>query len=240
MRNGIVLPSYIYKPDRVELVRQTFQTLEKTETDESNKPKLLLILKLTDSYYYDTGRLLDAFDVEVIPDPEEVKGTEQTLAYGTQYLFDQGMDTVTWMGDDAMFNPGWITELRELIARHPDARAWSVYRSAYTDVHQTVEETECDVQVTSVCGHGFTVSQYEWSQWRVDWKAGAWDSPYGDTLDMHHIYVRPGGERWVTKVSWVEHTGKVGLHCREHIPEYAQNFQGIESMSEVKGGSHGS
>ena len=227
MKNGIVLPSYCYRPERVKLVKPTFDTLERTRTDD-NKPKLLLILKLTDSYYYDTGKLLPAFDVEVIPDPERVFGTEQTLAYGTQYLFDQGCDTVTWMGDDALFSPDWVRKLRKLIEDKPEAKAWSVYRSAYTKVHQTFEENGDYARVASICGHGFTVSKQEWREWGVVWQSGVWDSPYGDTLDMHHVYVRPEGERWVTKDSYIQHTGTVGLHCNESIPEYAQNWMGTE------------
>lgn len=226
MKNGIVLPSWVYRTERVRLVQDAFNTLEQTQTD-GNKPHLLLILKLTDNYYYDTEKLLPVFQVEVIADPECVRGTEQTLAYGTQSLFDQGCDTVTWMGDDALFHPDWIRKLRKLIADKPDARAWSVYRSAYTQVHQTVEENCEYVRVTSVCGHGMTFTRQEWKEWGVVWEAGVWDSPYGDTLDMHHIYVRPEGERWVTKESWVDHTGKVGVHCNESIPEYGQDFQGI-------------
>ena len=225
MRNGIVLPSWVYRPERVNLVRPAFETLQRTETD-GNKPLLLLILKLTDSYYYDSEKLLANFDVDVIPDPLEVEGTEQTLAYGTKYLFGKGVDTVTWMGDDSLFHPDWIRKLRKLIQDKPEARAWSVYRSAYVAVHQTVEENGEYVRVSSICGHGMTFSREEWETWGVDWSHRIWDSPYGNTLDMHHIYVRAGGERWVTKQSWVDHTGKEGQHCRPDIPEYGQAFQG--------------
>jgi hypothetical protein len=225
VKNGIVLPSHVYNEQRKALVAPAFASLEKTQTG-GNKPKLLLILRLTDRYYYDSGRLQDRFDLEVIPDPENVKGTEQTLAYGTQYLFDQGCDTVTWMGDDALFNPFWIEALRSLIAEKPDALAWSVYRSAYTDVHKTLEENGDYARVSSICGHGFTVSKAEWERWGIRWQDGHWGSPYGDTLDMHHIYVRQG-DRWTTRVSFVDHTGKDGVHCKPHIPEHAQDFQGV-------------
>ena len=225
-RFGIVLPSHVYDHKRVPLVREAFCSLERTVTPVLNKPKLLLILKLSDLYYYHSERLMDSFDVECIPDPQEVRGTEQTLAYGTQHLFDRGIDYVTWMGDDALFNPMWHSTLAGLVRDKPEALAWSVYRSAYTDVHKTLEEDGPYVKVNSICGHGMTFSKEEWKTWGIDWHSGAWYCSQGDTLDLHHAENRKG-ERWVTKVSYVDHTGKVGVHCREHIPEHAVDFQGI-------------
>jgi hypothetical protein len=226
MTFGIVLPSHVYKPERVRLVAEAFHSLERTVTDPDNKPKLLLILKLTSLYHYYSERLLHSFDLECIPDPKEVQGTEQTLAYGTQYLFDQGCEVVTWMGDDALFHPMWHKKLEELIAAKPGAVAWSVYRSAYEEVHKTLETDGPYVRVGSICGHGMTFSKEEWQRWGIQWQDGGWCSDRGDTLDLHHSQVRQG-ERWVTKVSYIEHTGRVGLHCRAHIPEYAVDFQGI-------------
>lgn len=223
--NGIVLPSYVYNGSRAQLATVAFDSLAKTLPGEK-KAKLLLILKLSPHYVHETGRFQDNFDLEVLPDPSGVYGTESTLAWGTEHLFEQGCDTVTWMGDDALFHPEWILKLRELINAKSDAKAWSVYRSNYTAVHQTIKEDGDYVQVSSVCGHGFTVSRREWELWGVKWFHGpAWISPYGDTLDMHHIFVR-SGERWVTSKSYVDHTGRTGLHCQPHIPEYAMNFQG--------------
>ena len=169
---------------------------------------------------------MPSFDLECIPDPQEVKGTEQTLAYGTQYLLDRGVDYVTWMGDDALFNPLWHQKLKELVVAKPDALAWSVYRSAYDEFHPTLEVNGHYVKVGSICGHGMTFSKEEWKRWGIDWRLGAWYCHRGDTLDLHHAQFREG-ERWVTKVSYVEHTGRVGLHCRAHIPEYAVDFQGV-------------
>ena len=45
MKFGIVLPSHVYKQDRVQLVTEAFNSLERTVTPVDNKPKLLLILK---------------------------------------------------------------------------------------------------------------------------------------------------------------------------------------------------
>jgi len=222
---GIVLPSWAYSAERANLIRQTMLSLEKTEW-VVRKPKLLLILKLTEHYphSYITDELLANFDAEAIADPPGVHGTEQTLAYGTQYLFDQGVDYVTWMGDDALFHSHWHLHLRKLIEDKPDALGWSVYRSAYETYHTTLETQNGYVRVSTLCGHGMTVSRAEWEKWGINWRQGVWMSHGADTLDLYHATVREG-ERWTTAVSYVEHTGRSGMHCSPGIPEWAVDFQ---------------
>ena len=83
------------------------------------------------------------------------------------------------------------------------------------------------VRVSTLCGHGMTVSRKEWQDWGVQWRQGAWLSPGADTLDLYHASCR-SGERWTTVASYVEHTGRSGLHCSPGIPEYAVDFQGVE------------
>lgn len=223
---GIVLPSYAYSTERGRLVRDAMWSLENTEVMES-KPKLLMILRLSEFYKqsYVTQKLLEKFDVETIADPGTIGGTEQTLAWGTQTLFDQGVEYVTWMGDDALFHPQWHLKLQKLIEDKPEALGWSVYRSAYEKYHRTLEETNGYVRVSTLCGHGMTISSQEWKLWGIDWRQGSWLSAGADTLDLHHASQREG-ERWTTAVSYVEHTGRSGVHCSPETPEWAVNFQG--------------
>lgn len=229
MRFGIVLPTWCYNEKRRELLTQAFHSLGWTKMP-SERPHLALIVRGEHQEAYQAA-VNDVFFTEMVKQPETVSGTEQTLAFGTQHLLNwfESITHIVWMGDDALFNPNWLIELEALINRHPNAMAWSVYRSAHERFHAPLEFTPdgLDVRVKSICGHGMTFSRKEWADWGIDWKAGvAWPNPEaGDTLDLHHAYYRQG-ERWVTKKSYVQHTGREGLHCTPDIPEYAQEFVG--------------
>lgn len=225
MRMGIVLPSFLYNDKRKQLADQTFRSLAKTEP-RMEPTRLLLLVRSPHEYTAYVEDLKDKFQI-ILKTDEGLTGTEQTLAFGTTWLWENfDLDTVTWMGDDALFNPFWLWKLEELVKRHPGARSWSVYRSAYEWFHRTLDETGEDVSVRSICGHGLTMSKQEWMEWKVDWKVGAWGCPYGDTLDLVHMHERLG-ERWVTKQSYLEHTGKEGVHATVDTPEYARNFVAV-------------
>ena len=229
MKLGIVLPSYMYSDERKRLASQAFYSLMDTEPLQQ-EVRLLLLVKYgrTQEYLSLLDGLSRKFNV-ILKTDEGLNGTEQTLAFGTHFLFENfGLDYVTWMGDDALFHPLWLWKLESLIRRRPQARSWSVYRSAFEFVHRTLKIEEEDVLVRSICGHGMTLSQQEWKEWGVDWRTGSWGCHQGDTLDLVHSEVRPG-ERWVTKESWVQHTGRTGVHCTVDIPEYARDFQVVES-----------
>lgn len=225
MKYGIVLPSYPYGPERGKLIDPALRSLEKTVI-EGEKPRLLLLLRLTQHYHFDTSKLAEVFDLEVEADPTGVQGTEQTLAYGTHRLVEQGYEYVTWMGDDALFHPTWHKVLQKLIVDKPEALGWSVYRSAYELFHQTMREENGYVQVSTLCGHGMTMRADEWKKWGQDWTQGGFLNG-GLTMDLRHAMERPG-ERWTTKVSYIEHTGRSGVHCRPEYPEWAVAFQGTQ------------
>lgn len=225
MKLGIVLPSWMYSEERKRLASAAFYSLMETEPLPV-ETKLLLLVKSgrSQDYLPVLDGLSRRFSV-ILKTDDGLNGTEQTLAYGTYFLFENfGMDYVTWMGDDALFHPLWLWKLEGLIKRHPRAKSWSVYRSSYEWVHKTLDDSGEDVLVRSICGHGMTLSQKEWKEWGVDWRTGRWGCDWGDTLDLVHFVTREG-ERWVTKESWLDHTGKTGVHCTTAIPEYAKNFQ---------------
>ena len=224
MKLGIVLPSYLYSPERRKLARAAFTSLEKTETLIEHTKLLLLVKEGTAADYagYVTS-LSEKFNV-VLKTDEGLKGTEQTLACGTDFLLkNYEVDYVTWMGDDALFHPLWLWHLDSLVKRHPDARSWSVYRSVYEWIHRTLDDTGEDVLVRSICGHGMTFTRKEWKGWGVDWRKVSTDVNE-ITLDLKH-YEQRKGERWVTKKSYIQHTGKVGVHCGPETPEWARDFQ---------------
>lgn len=224
---GIVLPTWAYNPERLGLAGQGMQQLSHTEVGD-NKPVLLIIHKPGVGHYYEATGFAPKFHTYVVP---EIKtgacGTEQTLAWGTEALIgDHSCDYVTWMGDDAAFHPQWHMKLRKLIEDKPDALGWSVYRSAYERFHQTLFEEGDYVNVSTLCGHGMTISKEEWKIWGIDWKQGYWPSPAGNTLDLKHAFDRTEPNRWTTRVSYIDHVGRRGVHCTPDLPEYAVNFQG--------------
>jgi hypothetical protein len=226
MKLGIVLPSYMYSEERKRLAADAFISLRNSEPLQEQS-RLLLLVKAGHSVEYSdvVEKLSDKFGV-MLKEDAGLNGTEQTLAFGTELLFNSfGVDYVTWMGDDALFHPMWLWKLEGLIGRHPEAKSWSVYRSAYEWVHKTLSETAEDVSVRSICGHGMTFTNTEWKEWGIKWADAAWGCHQGDTLDLVHSERRPG-ERWVTKESYIQHTGKVGVHCTAMTPEYARDFVG--------------
>ncbi len=227
MTFGVVLPSFVYDEERRRLATKCFETLVNTKSP-TERPALLLLIHPSE-YEYPEGERFGIFDLTKIHDPVEVSGTEQSLAFGTSVSLNECRDIthVVWMGDDSAFSPYWLQELESLIGRHPEARSWSVYRSYYEAVHKTLHVDELDARPSSICGHGMTFSRHEWNEWGINWRDGKeWSSPLGSTLDMHHVCNRPG-ERWVTKRSYVNHTGLEGVHCRPTIPEHARDFVGV-------------
>jgi len=124
-------------------------------------------------------------------------------------------------------NPAWLYALIRLIERHPDAMAWSVYRSAHVKYHAPIREEGDDIEVRSLCGHGMTISRQKWLDWGINWVHGAWNCPSGDTLDLQYAHVKPG-ERWCTKVSYIDHCAKVGVHQQVGMPEYGLDFAGVQ------------
>lgn len=227
MKFGIVLPSWLYSDERKKLAQKTFHSLASTFSLADESALLLLVKRGTvQNYTQEMNSLSWRFKVLLRTD-EGIDGTEQTLAYGTQYLLDNSdVQYITWMGDDALFHPLWLRKLSELVERHPEAKAWSVYRSSFEFVHRTMKVDGDDVLVRSICGHGMTFSREEWKTWGIEWqRPDTWEWEPGATMDIMHPHQRPG-ERWVTKESWVEHTGRTGLHCTPDVPEYARDFQG--------------
>ena len=224
MKHTIVLPTYQYNEERLRLATETFQDLAQCDVPEGTE--LMLVEKELGSVAkrFNYSILEEKFKIQQFQDPEGVSGTEMTLAWGTEEAFRRGAEYVTWMGDDAKFHPYWLHRLMALIGRHPEALAWSVYRSAHEVYHTPIRTDEYgDVLVRSICGHGFTIRADAWKAWGVSWREGSWPCDRGDTLDLHHTWKMPG-ERWVTGRSYVDHTGKVGVHVQPHIPEYAIDF----------------
>lgn len=224
---GIVLPSHVYNHYRLNLVTETFRSLLKTKISEEDKPDLCLLLKDSVFHFqYPLDALRQIFNVKLL---QTEFSSEMCLAYGTHHLFRKNpyLSHVVWMGDDALYHPNWLQELEKLIWRHPYARSYNVYNSANKKIHYITGGTELDLSVFSVCGHGLTISRSQWNLLPLKYHmmnevgfSACW------TLDLWHAYNYPG-ERWVTKKSYLQHTGLYGLNCMPHHGEYAENFQEV-------------
>lgn len=228
MKFALVMPCWPRTDERFRLANECFASLLRTEFTDTTP--LLLLLYKPGPYVYPVEDLRRKFWLlywEQAHEGRIIEGVDQPLVYGSGLAAEYGADFIIHLGEDTLFNPRWLIELEALIKRHPGARAWSVYRSAHTAVHKTVREEGDDVLVRSINGNGLCVSREEWKTWGLYWtQATYWTSPHGTTLDMHHFSNRPG-ERWVTRRSYIEHTGRDGQHTKPHIPEFAQEFVGV-------------
>jgi hypothetical protein len=235
MKFGIIIPSYINSDTRRQFAERSYKSLMTTQLPSEDCPVDLWAVAAGDSAFNLAVQELDIKDrlvflTMVFPQPDELAGLDPAIAWCVERLFASTDCThVIELADDMIYNPRWFIELKALVERHPDARAWSVYRSAHTNHHRTLRETDGDHLVTSLAGNGTCWTREEWAAWGVNWTQGpTWPVPTGgDTLDLHHAYARPG-ERWATDKSWLDHIGTVGIHAAEGIPEHALNFQGEE------------
>lgn len=230
MRFGLVMPTYIYRPDRAALARDGFRTLLRTRWRE--RPSLLLLVMASD-FAYPVSELSTVFHLETMrqwAEGADFRGISQPLIHGTDLAFAGGADVAVHVNDDSLFHPDWLLQLESLSLRHPGAQAWSVYRSAHRAVHREIRNDGDDILVSSINGNGLAISRAEWQAWAPRWQDHAWpDNPRDPsvvTLDTLHARQRPG-ERWVTARSWMEHTGRDGVHCQPGIPEQAVDFVGI-------------
>jgi hypothetical protein len=229
MRFGIVFPTWIYKRERIELADACFRTLLHTKGNGGSKPLFVMLVKDA-PYAYPVWELREVFDVVSLPqraNGAEFKGVSQPLIYGTDLVFKHGADFAIHLNDDSLFHPEWLLQLEGLIKRRPRAVVWSIYHSAHTKIHKELRFDGPDVLVQSINGDGFTIAKQEWLAWGQRWQDHAWprDPRTVVTLDYKHFLERTG-ERWVTKMSYMEHTGRDGIHCKPGIPEYALNFAG--------------
>jgi hypothetical protein len=166
------------------------------------------------------------FDVAIETEPEEMGGVDAAAAYGYGRVFELFPDVSHAMliCDDFIYHPEWLVQVQYLIDRHPGARAWSVYRSGYSQNHWTVRE-DGDVEVNAISSIG-ALTREEWAGWQQNWR----DYPRPNkTLDVFHPLDRPGA-RWVTKSSYIQNIGRRGRNSTPNNHEWSLDFVG-EALS---------
>ena len=230
MKFGLCLPTFLYSDERKAFAEKSYASLRLTEVPEEDAPLLLYTVAANqESWDVVGGALCDnggKFFGVIMQQPSEVTGLDPSLAWIVEKFFaETDCSHVIELADDMVYHPKWFVELKALVLRHPEAKAWSVYRSAHVRHHRTLSRVEGDHLVTSMAGNGTCWTREEWQAWGVNWKQGpTWPVPTGgDTLDLHHAYFRPG-QRWATDWSFMDHLGFVGTHCQPGVPEVALNY----------------
>jgi len=228
------MPFYAPTPQRVAWAQRSVSSLGRTDLSGLESPLLYVIYKGKTSPQSMFGKL--PFAVQFHEQPKDAKNLDGALAWGWDRLVEQNPEIshVLMLADDYLYNPTWLNKLKALILRRPAAKAWWVYRSAHEYHHKVARIDGEDVLVRSISGNGcFTVE--EWKAWGVDYRE--WPREFGNpeggnTLDLHHSFVRPG-EYWVTKKSYIENIGSTGAHQRTNTPERAVDFVGEQDSSAV-------
>jgi len=229
---GFVLPSYIASPEREAIAVRSYSSLAQSIIPDEDQalPVFVVVVGMNSMNLAIEYLMADnRFRAHIKAQPVEVSGLDPSLAWIVEKLFaETECSHIVELADDMIYHPQWFIKLKALVERHPDARAWNVYRSAHTRHHRTIRQSDDEYQdhlVTSMAGNGTCWTREEWNVWGVNWKQGpTWPVPTGgDTLDLHHAYFRPG-DRWATDKSYMQHIGIIGVHCHPGTPEHALNF----------------
>ena len=206
MRFGLSLISFVYNPERAVVVSRALQSLARTITYGLGRPILDISCGPSEFDYESYRKMLSvSFDVRILPDPPEVQkpdvGHITALAAAMRLLRDYPDVThVCCLVDDYVYNPAWMERLSALIQRHPvDTRAWSVFRSRYTDYHRIIGGDGTDVLMSMHDSIGCVarVEMQEFCALNCDHQAP----------DVTHAHRRPGN-RWATSRDYMENIAR--------------------------------
>lgn len=229
MRFAFVVLSYVYDDARAALAKRSFESLLKTNVIGIERPLLQFSIEQStfdyESYFV---KLREKFDVDSRSD---IKATNKSLTNviiaSMDDLFDKYSD-LTHIGllpDDWIYNSEWLQQLRALVLRHPDAKAWSVIRSSYTRHHRILGGDGVDVLMNMHDAQGLITRE----NWKAYNAASYTDFTVpmaiggGCTIDVHYPCKCPG-DRWATSRDYIEN---IGVH-----PELGRLDQAIDFVGE--------
>ena len=222
VRFGIVLPCSIYAHHRQRNALRSLASLARTVVGDLPTPTLFFVVKpVRNTEAIVAHRSFPQFAKQVVYQPADAADVDAAVAYGFECLADRGFDRILHVCDDFIYHPGWLLELRDLIGRHPDAIACSVYRSGYSGNHWTIETRGQDNLVNSISSTG-AITPAEWKAWGMRYQDV---SERGATLDVLHGRQRRG-ERWVTEKSYIQQLVGYGVHSAPYDPDQALEFVG--------------
>ena len=222
---GLALCSFVYSPQRGDYTSRSLESLAETNPYPVDQPILQFTYKGSGFDYQPyLKKLEEKFILQV--DKEEdfgIRGLDPAYinSINNMLLLYPEITHIVYMMDDMIYNPDWLQQLDGLIERHPDAKAWTVYRSSYTRHHRVIANVGDDCLVTSIAGVG-AMAKKEWEEYNLDGNNGHGfyvtpvDKGGGNTVDLHHAYARPG-ERWATGRDYWENIGAVGTHSNQAV-----------------------
>lgn len=211
MKFGMVLISNAYSPARDFIIRRSFDSLSKTDVVGLERPCMLLMFHRTDfDYTVYSEPWSKKWDVWC--EPDTVAGLNALVSASGDKLIRRWEDVthLVFMYDDFIYNPQWMKQLENLIWRHPDGIAWSVYRSSYERHHKILSEEESTGDVLMTCHDGLGCMTTE--EWQVYGASRIADFSCtfavggGSTIDLYHADSRPG-KRWATGRDYWENLG---------------------------------
>jgi len=218
MRFGFVLPVYIYNTFRQRLAQASFASLARSLTDGLEQQPVLLFVEKNEP---ETGDVVSAasfpgFEVLRLPEPHDAASIDGCLLYGFSYLAERFPEVshFAMLTNDWVYNREWLYRLKEIIERHPDAKAWWVYRSAFEKFHKTLR-IEDDVLVRSMNAggcfpregfdsypdyHVCRIDSPRISKVEFDEVSGAMDFSFGE-----ESYRVENGDRTITPLLSIQH-----------------------------------
>jgi|HubBroStandDraft_5_1064220.scaffolds.fasta_scaffold00774_5 hypothetical protein len=205
MRFGLALPSFAYDDERVKIIDWTLRSLAKTNVEGLERP-VLDITHGVSAFSYEPymGALSQKFEARTLPDPPDIRKPDRmhyiVTASALRLLNDHPDVThICCLVDDYIYNPEWLHQLEALIARHPtETRAWSVFRSRYTEYHRIVGGDGVDVLMSMHDSIGCMTREemFEFCK-----------NGYVAAPDIGHAQQRPG-PRWATSRDYMENVGR--------------------------------
>jgi len=222
MKLGYVL---LVSPNRPDIQARSLHSLVNTNVNNVEKITLEVVYKAPLNFYQDYISLLETkFNIRLLDDSEQ-QGTDfnSFAIFGASDLIkNTDVTHIGFLVDDFVYNPEWAQQLVKLISRHPDAKAWSVYRSAYTQHHNIIGGDGIDVLMTMHDCLG-TMTREEWIEYGAGMKWVNFHCPPelggGCTIDIHHAYARPG-DRWATDKDYMNN---IDMH---NADDHAIDFVG--------------
>jgi hypothetical protein len=226
MKFGMVLISNAYTPARAEIIKQSFNSLTKTDVQGLERPRMTLMAHASGFDYKSYIELWSVkWDVEM--EPDTAIGLNALVSATAEKLIQhEDVTHLIFMYDDFIYNPQWMRQLENLIWRHPEAKAWSVYRSSYERHHKILSTDESTGDVIMSMHDGLGCMTVE--EWRAYGAYGRTDFTCpielggGNTIDIYHAASRPG-ERWATGRDYWEN---LGVHAYLGRRDMAVDFVG--------------
>jgi len=227
MKFGLVLVSYVYNQERATIASRTLTSLAKTNVEPLPPPILQCSFRTSG---FDYSQYIEDLNKKfrVIVD-DDVPGSSGNLnsfvsCTANKLLENKEVTHIVFLYDDFVYNTEWLQELYKLIFRHPDARAWSVYRSAYVRSHRILRTEYTDCVMTMHDGLG-CLERWEWEEYIAttngDFSVGSCLGG-GNTIDIHHACARLG-DRWATGRDYWQN---IGVHMYLGKQDQAIDFVG--------------